>query len=304
MIYTVTLNPAIDREYSVPKLNFNDVLRAGSTRNDPGGKGFNVSRMLAVLGEPSTALAFAAGKSGEWLEWNLNQSGVATNFIWVDGETRTNTTVVTSDGDDYLKVNEAGPEISAVAQAEFLACVDQLAQPDDWWVLAGSLPPGVPENFYSTLIHHLKEHKARVFLDTSGPALSAALHQLPNWIKPNAQEAQEISGHSDPVRASNWFRELFIQNTAITLGSGGVFFASDDCEWRIQSPKIVEANPIGAGDAFVGGTVFGLVQNLSPLDAVRWGVACGAMAASLSGTGFGTRPEIEKLLAKVVVSEH
>ena len=81
MIYTVTLNPAIDREYSVPELHFNDVLRAGSTRNDPGGKGFNVSRMLAVLGEPSVALAFAAGKSGEWLESSLNRLGIHTDFV-------------------------------------------------------------------------------------------------------------------------------------------------------------------------------------------------------------------------------
>ncbi|MFK7800109.1 MAG: 1-phosphofructokinase family hexose kinase [Anaerolineae bacterium] len=304
MIYTVTLNPAIDREYTVPELSFNDVLRASDTRNDPGGKGFNVSRMLAVLGEPNTALAFAAGKSGEWLEWNLNHSGVATNFIWVDGETRTNTTVVTSKGDQHLKVNEAGPEISPEAQTELLNRIDELAKAEDWWVLAGSLPPGVPDNFYGTIIDRLKERGAYVFLDTSRTALSSALHHFPDWIKPNLQEAHEISGFDDPVRAVGWFQSLWIKNTAITLGRDGVFLSADESEWQIQSPEIVEANPIGAGDAFVGGTVYGLVQKLSPLDSVCWGVACGAMAASLPGTGFGTRPEIEKLLADVVVREY
>lgn len=304
MIYTVTLNPAIDREYSVPELSFNDVLRASATRNDPGGKGFNVSRMLAVLGSPNTALAFAAGKSGEWLEWNLNDSGVATDFIWVGGETRTNTTVVSSSGENHLKVNEAGPQISEQAQSNMLNHIESLAQAGDWWVLAGSLPPGVPENFYGIIIDLLKKKDARVFLDTSGSALSTALHHFPDWIKPNQHEAEEISGFADPVEAANWFKGLWIKNTAITLGSAGVFLSADDKQWQIQSPKIVEANPIGAGDAFVGGTVYGLFQGLSALNSVRWGIACGAMAASLPGTGFGSREEIEKLLESVVFSSH
>jgi len=304
MIYTVTLNPAIDREYTVPALGLNDVLRASETRNDPGGKGFNVSRMLAVLGAPSTALAFAAGKSGEWLEWNLNHSGVATNFLWVEGETRTNTTVVTGSSDQYLKVNEAGPQVSEAAQAEMLNRVGQLAQAGDWWVLAGSLPPGVPENFYGKMIDQLKEAGAHTFLDTSGTALSSALHHFPDWIKPNTHEAEEISGFADPVKAADWFESLRVNNIAITMGGDGVFLSADESQWMIQSPKITEANPIGAGDAFVGGTVYGLVEKLSPLDSVRWGVACGAMAASLPGTGFGTKAEIKSLMADVVIREY
>lgn len=304
MIYTLTLNPAIDREYSVPNLSFNDVLRAISTRNDPGGKGFNVSRMLAILGAPNTALAFAAGKSGEWLEWNLNDSGVATDFIWIDGETRTNTTVVTSSGDNYLKVNEAGPQISENSQAELLDHIQSLSQAGDWWVLAGSLPPSVPEDFYGKIIDLLKKKDAHVFLDTSGAALKSALHHVPDWIKPNQHEAEEISGFSDPIKAADWFKDLWIKNSAITLGSEGVFLSTNENMWQIQSPKIVEANPIGAGDAFVGGTVYGLVEGLPPLESVKWGVACGAMAASLPGTGFGSRAEVEKLLSQVSASEY
>lgn len=303
MIYTLTLNPAIDREYTVPNLKFDDVLRATATRNDPGGKGFNVSRMLAVLGRQSTALAFAAGKSGEWLESTLSRSGIVTKFVWVDGETRTNTTVVSETGGHHLKVNEAGPMISAEAQAELLACIEQLVKPGEWWVLAGSLPSGVPENFYGTIIDLLKAQQAHVFLDTSGEALSTALHHHPDWIKPNGQEAKEITGFSDPAKAAEWFQTLWIKHAAITLGKDGVFLLDGDIEWHIQSPKIEEANPIGAGDAFVGGTVYGLANQLSSLEAVRWGVACGAMAASLPGTDFGTCDEIKRLLAKVVVLE-
>ena len=303
MIYTVTLNPAIDREYTVPTLKFDDVLRASSTRNDPGGKGFNVSRMLAVLGTTSTALAFAAGKSGEWLESELNRLGIATDFVGINGETRTNTTVVSRDAEHHLKVNEAGPEVSVKAQAELLSRVEQLTKPGDWWVLAGSLPPGVSENFYGKIIDLLKVREAHVFLDTSGKALSAALHHHPDWIKPNIREAEEITGFADPIKAAEWFQSIWIKNAAITLGKDGVFLLDGEDEWQVQSPQIDEVNPIGAGDAFVGGTVYGLANQLSSLDAARWGVACGAMAASLPGTDFGTRNEIEKMLSRVLVLE-
>ncbi len=303
MIYTVTLNPAIDREYSVAKVAFNSVLRAGSTRNDPGGKGFNVSRMLAVLDQPSTALAFAGGSAGRWLEGQLNDLGIATDFIWVDGETRINTTVVSGEDDDYLKVNEAGPKISSDSVSTLLSKIESLAQPGDWWVLAGSLPPGVPSDFYAQMTKRLKQLGASVFLDTSGEPLSAGLHAKPHWIKPNEHEAAELTGLTDPGQAAEWFDKLGIKNVAISLGSKGVFFVDEDDSHRLLSPKIVEQNPIGAGDAFVGGTVYGLVNSETSIDAIRWGIACGAMAASRPGTDFGTKKEVKELRSKVALEK-
>mgnify|MGYP001816904745 CR=1 FL=1 len=106
MIYTVTLNPAVDRELLVDKITFDTVLRARQWRADCGGKGFNVARMLQSLGTPSVALGFAAGKTGELLNDELRSLGIETDFVWVQGETRTNVSIVSADHCHYVKVNE------------------------------------------------------------------------------------------------------------------------------------------------------------------------------------------------------
>src|SRR4051794_19429177 len=123
MIYTVTLNPALDRELTVPALVFDDVLRASATRVDCGGKGFNVGRMLGALGAESVALGFAGGHTGSMLRDGLAALGIATDFVWVAGETRTNISIVTTRYDRHIKVNEPGPTISPNEQAELRAQV-------------------------------------------------------------------------------------------------------------------------------------------------------------------------------------
>ena len=111
MIYTVTLNPALDREYTVPDLAHDTVLRAGTTRVDAGGKGFNVSRAVKALGGESTAIGFAGGKTGEILHESLTGLGINTDFVWISEETRTNTSIVSEANGQYVKANESGPEI-------------------------------------------------------------------------------------------------------------------------------------------------------------------------------------------------
>ena len=295
MIYTLTLNPAVDREYRVPELGFNAVLRASETRSDPGGKGFNVSRMLAQLEQPTTAIAFAGGKAGEWLEQELNERGIATHFVWLDGgETRTNTTIVADH--DHIKVNEAGPQVSQEDIGRLYALVDSLVKDGDWWVLAGSLPPGCPVSIYADLVANIKAGGGNVMLDTAGEALKQALPSQPDWIKPNEVEAADLTGQSDPAEALAWFAEKGLTQVVISLGKDGVLFFEDGGLQQIHPPTIDEQNPIGAGDAFVGGMVCGLSQGKSRRNAVQLGVVCGALAASKPGTDFGTRAEIDALL--------
>lgn len=156
MIYTVTLNPAVDRELTVATLEYDTVLRATHWQVDCGGKGFNVARMLAALGLESVALAFAGGRSGELLRDGLQDLGITTDFVWVEGETRTNVSIVSQAHDHYIKVNEPGPTIAAARQAELLDKIRGLAREGDLWVLAGSLPPGVPPTIYADVIESLR----------------------------------------------------------------------------------------------------------------------------------------------------
>lgn len=302
MIFTVTLNPAIDREYTVPALTFDDVLRASDIRVDAGGKGFNVSRLLATLGQPSTALGFVGGKSGEWLQKELWRFGIKSDFVWVQSETRTNTTIVTPDGDHYLKVNEKGPLVSEAARNQLIKQISEAVFPGSIWVLAGSLPKGVPVSFYADLTRLIQEKEGLVFLDTSGEALSTGCTAGPDWIKPNQTEAAVITGEEGLLGSVNYFQSQGINNTVISLGKDGAIAALSEELWHLTPPRIEEKNPIGAGDAMVGGIVWGISQGLSAIEACTWGIACGAMAASKSGTDFGTKEEITALHAEVQIS--
>ena len=305
MIYTVTLNPALDRELAVAAVAFDEVLRATESRVDCGGKGFNVSRMLASLGAESVALGFAGGRTGEALRDGLRALGITTDFIEVAGETRTNVSIVTHDHAHYIKVNEPGPTIAPGEQDALAAQVRERARAGDWWVLAGSLPPGVPETYYADLIATIKAAGAHVLLDTSGVALVHGCAARPTLVKPNTTEASELTGRpvTNPSEALAAAQALAgIPYVAISMGADGALLAENGCGWLATPPQIQERNPIGAGDSFVGGMVWGLSQG-DALSALRWGVACGAATASHDGTVVGTREEVEQLAEKVQIRE-
>ncbi|WP_420642100.1 1-phosphofructokinase [Candidatus Leptofilum sp.] len=308
MIYTVTLNPAVDRELTVADFAFDTVLRASDARVDCGGKGFNVSRMLAALGAKSVALGFAGGKSGELLAEMLAMLNVETAFTWIEGETRTNVSIVTEHHDRYLKVNESGPTISETAQAALLTQIEQLAKPGDWWVLAGSLPPGVPNTIYAQLVRLIQSHGGQVILDTSGAALLGGCAAGAFLIKPNDSEAENISGVAidsllDAVTAAHQIQQMGPQNVVISLGKSGAIFSDGETAWLAESPVIKESNPIGAGDSMVGGLVYGISLGMPVSEALQWGIACGAATASLAGTAVGTLPMVEDLLKQVKIKQ-
>jgi len=306
MIYTVTLNPALDRELTVPALVFDDVLRAAESRVDCGGKGFNVSRMLSALGAPSIALGFAGGHTGEMLRDGLAALGIETDFVWVAGETRTNVSIVAATHDHHIKVNEPGPTISAEEQAVLRARVRERARHGDWWVLAGSLPPGIAPTFYADLIRDIQAAGARVLLDTSGAALRHGCAAEPFLAKPNAAEAGELTGM--PVRsieqalvAAEALRG--IPHLVISMGADGALMVHAENGWLATPPAIQQRNPIGAGDSLVAGLVWGLSQGWAPAEVLRWGVACGAATAAHAGTAVGTYAEVAEIARQVAVRE-
>ncbi len=308
MIHTITLNPAVDRELTVPEIIYDEVLRATEARIDFGGKGFNVSRILIGLGTLNKAVGFLGGRSGELLQDGLQSLGIATDFVWVPGETRTNVSIVTQSNDRYIKVNEKGPQIDSARQAELLQKIDQLAKPGDWWVIAGSLPPGISADYYAKIVHVLNAKHSQVLLDTSDEALRFGLQEKPYLVKPNALEAHVLTGL--PVDTPQQIktvaaavRQLGAQNVVISMGKQGALLQTDQGTWLTHSPKIKEMNPIGAGDSMVGGLVYALSQGYSVKESLGWGVASGAATASLPGTQVGTLPLIESLLPKVVFEE-
>ena len=310
MIYTVTLNPAIDRELLVPEIVQDNVLRASQWRIDYGGKGFNVARMLKVLGTSSVALAFAGGNNGRILHKGLQEMGIETDFVWVEEETRTNVSIVGTNDNHHIKVNEPGPTISVAHLAEMQQKIYQLAQPDDWWVLAGSLPPSVPLSIYAGMIEIIQTAGGHAILDTSDEALHKGCLAKPFLIKPNAEEAYKLTGrdfdvHSESfVAAANAIHDMGPAHVVISMGKTGALLTDGSRTWIASSPKIIELNPTGAGDAMVGGLVWGLSQGQDLTEAFTLSVACGAATAAQRGTSVGSADNITKLMAQIELTEY
>lgn len=308
MIYTLTLNPAVDRELTVDEIVYDTVLRASSWRVDCGGKGLNVARMMKSLGHDCVAMSFAAGKAGEMLEEKLKQLGISTDFIWVNGETRTNISIVTQESSRYMKINEPGPTIAEYDIKKLFRKISGLASEGDLWVLAGSLPPGVHGGIYAELIGIIRSAGGDVFLDTSGEALKLGCKAGPVFVKPNAEEAQELTGMPvDTVagiaKAADAIRGFGPENVVISMGKDGAVLADGEKIWLAEAPEIIEKNPIGAGDSMVAGIVWGCSLGDSMADALKRGVACGASTASLSGTEVGSLEQVTGLMKQVRLTE-
>lgn len=309
MIYTLTLNPAVDKQLTVPEIIYDKVLRATDRQVDIGGKGFNVSRMLNEMDTPSVAIGYVGGISGEFVINGLSSLGIETDLLWVEGETRTNISIVEITSNQYIKVNEPGPVVTKIDQDKLIKIVQQRTKPDDWWILSGSLAPGIPTRFYAEIITIIQAVKANTILDASGAALSEAVARKPYLVKPNSEEASllvdmPITNFNEAAEAARAIQKLGPLNVVISMGSNGAILSNGEKLWLGRSPKIEEGNPIGAGDSMVSGLVWRLVKGDSLKEALRWGIACGAATASEDGTGVGSRPIVESFAEKINIVEY
>ena len=306
MIVTVTPNPVLDLTFTVPDLVLNEVLRATHTRRDWGGKGFNVSRALLAMGAPSAAMGFVGGATGEQLARGLAEMGIETDLVHIRGETRTNVVITTPSGTPFVKANERGPTVLDEEAQALMRRVRERVQPGDLWALCGSLPPGLPADFYATLTEVLHAAGALVCLDTSGEPLRQAIRARPDLIKPNAEEAAAVlgcpvRGPIEAARAVDRFLALGIQRVALSLGADGLLLASKCNRVWAYPPAIEARNAVGAGDASVAGLLWGLTQALSLTDMARWAVAAGAAAAAGEGVSVADRAQVEAFVEQVTL---
>lgn len=306
MIYTVTLNPALDTEVYIDSFEFNAVVRSSAPLEHCGGKGFNVSRLLANFGADSVAMGFVGGSVGIKLEQLLLDGGIRTLFTKVAGETRTNVVITERAGEErHLKVNQPGPRIEGDELGNFLDQVMSVAQKDDIWVLAGSLPKGVPHSIYADIARSLGHGGCKVIIDASGDALVQAIAAKPFLIKPNLEELEDLEQRSlarddDIAESVRCLINRGVQNVCVSLGSRGVYLAGSDVgpPQFLSAPKIVQRNPTGAGDSLVGGTAFKLAHGAPLVDAVKFGLVCGSATASLPGTELAKPELVNKLIAE------
>ncbi len=301
-ICTLTLNPGLDRTLTVPSLHDNAVLRATSSRLDWGGKGFNVSRALQALGKESVAMGIVGGFTGQMLTQGLANLGIVTDFVHIVGETRTNTVIEEPHSGRYIKVNEVGPTVEAPALDTLRQRIDAQLRQGSYWALCGSLPPGVPDTFYAELITMIQSQGGIVCLDSSGEALRQGVQAAPFMVKPNCDEATEITGIpisnlASAQRAAGFILDQGVTVVALSMGVDGLLFSTRDRSIHVRAPRVPVQTLVGVGDALLAGIMYALCHELPLPDVARWGVAAGTAAAMTAGVGVGTWTEVSALIA-------
>ena len=302
MIYTVTFNPAIDYVVRLDReLKVGDVNRARGEDCVLGGKGINVSGVLAELGCESVALGFVAGETGAWLERGLAAQGLKTDFVHLEhGMTRINVKIK---AEKETELNGAGPDIPEGAMQALETKLDRL-QKDDILILAGSIPASLAQTTYERLLARLEGRGVRAVVDATRDLLVNVLRYRPFLIKPNNHELSEIVGikltnDNEVVTATKMLQEKGARNVLVSMaGDGALLLDEQGGVHRIGCPKGTVVNSVGAGDSMVAGFVAGYQQSGGNYDtALRLGTACGS--ATAFSLGLATRQDIEKLLKTI-----
>ncbi|PVZ07897.1 1-phosphofructokinase [Actinomycetospora cinnamomea] len=304
-VVTVTPNPSIDRTVEVPTLTRGAVLRATAHRVDPGGKGVNVSRVLARFGRPT--LAVMPGGAGELADL-LRAAGIQPVSTPARGATRVNTALVEADG-TTTKVNEPGVELSAEEVAALVDTVGVHAAPAAWVVTAGSVPRGAPDDLHARVVTSARRGGARVAVDTSGPALAAAVAAGPDLVKPNVAELAELVGHplprlADVLAACADLRSGGVETVLVSMGAAGALVVAPEGAWHTASvPGVTVRSTVGAGDSTLAGYLLARTapwptHPASPADALVHAVACGAAAVGLPGTAVPGPDDVDTTSVK------
>ncbi|MFJ7209043.1 1-phosphofructokinase [Streptomyces sp. NPDC098789] len=293
MILTVTPNPSLDRTYEVPALDRGEVLRATAERVDPGGKGVNVSRAVAAAGVRTTAVLPLGGAPGTLIAELLGAQGVDVTVVAVTGQTRSNISVAEPDG-TLTKINAAGPELSAAESALLLETVRGCSVGADWIACCGSLPRGLAPEWYAELVDRAHAAGARIALDTSGPALTAALAARPDVIKPNAEELAAAVGRplatlGDVVEAAEELRARGARAVLASLGADGQLLVEADGAYYGTAAVSTVRSDVGAGDASLAG--FLIAGGTGP-EALASALAHGAAAVQLPGSAMPTPADL------------
>lgn len=306
VIYTVTLNPAVDKTVYVDNFAIDTVNRATSVRQDAGGKGINVSKTIQQLGGSSTAVAVLGGPAGSFISSALNEMGIAVRAFSVAGSTRTNTKVVDLASKTYTDINEPGAAVTEELLSDALAILALEVNPGDIVVLSGSLPAGAPAGTYATWARACRDAGARVFLDADGDALTCGIAAKPYLIKPNEVELSRMLGRElreidDILGAARELVERGIEHVMISMGGEGAIFVSTRGAWRLRQPEVEVVSTVGAGDSVVAALAYA-TSEMKPLDeALRLSMAVGAATVMRPGTEPARREDVERLFEQVTI---
>ena len=301
-IVTLTMNPALDIATATERVVPAHKLRCEAPRYDPGGGGINVARAVHALGGDALAIFPAGGAAGEMIRHLLHEESVAHEAITIAGFTRESLAVDERRTGKQYRFILPGPEIDAADQQRCLDALSHAAPQADYIVASGSLPLGVPEDFYARVAELAQQHGKRFVLDTSGPALRAAGHGI-YLLKPSLRELAELAGreirnedHEDAA-ALEVIAQGRSEIVVVSLGARGALVASGRESAHLPAIPTHAKSTVGAGDSMLAGIVLGLCRGLGLLDAVRFGIAAGTAALLGDGTQLCNQSDVERLYA-------
>ncbi len=296
MITTVSLNPSIDRTVNVEHFTLGGLNRVIAAQSVAAGKGINVALTASALGVASECIGFMYKEGSRLFEKRLMMGGVEYNFIWCEGNVRTNVKVLDQSTGAITEINESGARVSEDDLKRMTDLVSLHAENSDYLVLAGSLPPGCPSEYYRTLIQTVEGLGCRCILDADGERMRYGLEARPFMIKPNRCELEMMMGQTlgnlqDVRIAAQQYLDLGVSVVAVSLGDAGALITNGD--ETLYAPKLAldVKSTVGAGDAMVAGLTCGFIGDNDLEDAFRMGVAAASARCAT---------EMNRVLDKVV----
>lgn len=299
MIYTLTFNPSLDYVIGLNTLSPGHINRTLYEYIYPGGKGINVSIILANLGCENIAMGFVAGFTGAELEKRMKNLGAHTEFIRVaEGMTRINVKIHAA---QETELNGQGPVITKQAMENMYKILDDI-QDGDVLVLAGSIPESLPKDTYEQLLEYLKEKQVRIVVDTTKEMLLGTLKYQPFLIKPNKEEVEELfhcklTSDEDIAKAARKLQEQGAKNVLVSMAEEGALLLDENGDiYQKKSVQGIVKNSVGAGDSMVAGFLAGYLKTNDYEEALRMGMAAGS--ATAFSYWLATKTEIDDMLAK------
>lgn len=324
MILTVTLNASLDKTYSVPGFAVGRDVVAAHVECSPGGKGLNVASFARSLGAEALATGILGGHTGRHVLDLLAARGIAHDFVWIQGESRSCHIIYDPDGNTLTQIREPGPRVPPGTRHAVAEKLRQLAARAQVVVMSGSLPPGLESDTYRELVALARAQQVPVILDTAGEPLALGLEAGPTLIKPNWDELRELarrleitgafpetrftaaSGRGDGEDVRRWAAAVaqevhrrFGTRVVASLGRLGAVVAEESGVYAVVPPPIQAVNTISCGDALVAGIAVGWTRGLELREAVRLGVAAATAKARRFSTGSVTAEETAELLPRV-----
>ncbi|MDO4306665.1 MAG: 1-phosphofructokinase [Eubacteriales bacterium] len=308
MIITVTMNPAIDKTVEIDALVQGGLNRIKKVEYDAGGKGINVSKTICELGGHTIATGFLGGNNGRTIASVLKEKGIESDFIWVDGETRTNTKVFEENG-ALTELNEPGPTITEDKIEELMKKLLGYAGIDSLFVLSGSIPAGVPKDTYARIIRAVHEKGSKVLLDADGELFRQGLEAGPDIIKPNRVELEEYAdmdyraSEEELLKIAKKFTEKGVGTIAVSMGKSGAMFVLKETTAKCPALSVKAHSTVGAGDAMVAALAYSWDEKLPEEEMIRLSMAVSAGAVTTIGTKPPAKELVDTLKEQVIIEK-